>query len=73
MPCIKAYTCTHAQVGTPVGLVVEDEAQIHEAQRAYECPTTNVHDPEQPQVQVLTWQSHLKGSRKGGSCGSCMG
>ena len=63
-----------SQVGTPVGVLCEDEDQVGAIQQHYSCPTSNVYDEQQPQVATLPWQSFLKGggeSGKGGGC--CMG
>lgn len=53
-----------AQVGTPVGLLVEE--QLDAAPLAhYVCPTTDVYDEKQPQVSLLPWQSYLSASADG--------
>uniref|UniRef100_A0A7S3R2U8 Lipoyl-binding domain-containing protein n=1 Tax=Dunaliella tertiolecta TaxID=3047 RepID=A0A7S3R2U8_DUNTE len=59
------------QVGTPVGVLCEEEGQVASLQH-YSCPTTNVYDTKQPQVQTLPWQSFLK-SGEGKSSNCCMG
>ncbi|KAF5828394.1 hypothetical protein DUNSADRAFT_17680 [Dunaliella salina] len=59
------------QVGTPVGVLCEEEDQVA-ALKHYSCPTTNVYDPKQPQVHTLSWQSFLK-SGEGKSSNCCMG
>eukprot|EP00197_Chlamydomonas_leiostraca_P008548 CAMPEP_0202884766 /NCGR_PEP_ID=MMETSP1391-20130828/41319_1 /ASSEMBLY_ACC=CAM_ASM_000867 /TAXON_ID=1034604 /ORGANISM="Chlamydomonas leiostraca, Strain SAG 11-49" /LENGTH=191 /DNA_ID=CAMNT_0049567995 /DNA_START=378 /DNA_END=953 /DNA_ORIENTATION=- len=57
------------KVGTPVGVVCEDEDQAKQLSRqGYKCPTGDVYDEQQPRVNVLTWQSYLKTGKKQVKC-----
>mmetsp|Transcript_23742 Transcript_23742/g.52089 ORF Transcript_23742/g.52089 Transcript_23742/m.52089 type:complete len:222 (+) Transcript_23742:63-728(+) len=58
-------------VGAPVGLMVTSEealALLRKAGANYACPTTDVYDDSQPQVQVLPWQSFLKSGKRQVKC-----